>query len=94
MTETQLKNKVLKAIKEKYPQCFAQKIADKFTSGIPDLIGCFNGRFWAVELKVGRNNATPLQLHFLYKIDLAGGRTAICRSVKDVMEFLKTMEAR
>jgi len=30
-------------------------------SGVPDIVGCFNGRFWAIECKAGKNTTTALQ---------------------------------
>jgi hypothetical protein len=65
------------------------KIADKFTSGIPDLLICFDGRFLAIELKVHGNTATAIQQHQLDRIRKAGGRTAICHSVAEVKQFIK-----
>jgi hypothetical protein len=42
-------------------------------SGVPDIIGCFRGRFFAIECKAGRNKPTDLQLRELRRIDLSGG---------------------
>ena len=66
------------------------KSADRFTSGIPDLLLCKGGAFYAVELKVGRNNATPIQEFVIRKIREAGGRVCVCRSVEEVREFIET----
>ena len=30
-------------------------------SGMPDIVGCFNGKFWAIECKAGKNTTTALQ---------------------------------
>lgn len=29
--------------------------------GIPDIVGCMNGRFFAIEVKAGKNRPTKLQ---------------------------------
>jgi Holliday junction resolvase len=42
-------------------------------SGIPDIVGCFNGVFFAVECKAGRNIPTALQEREISKIRNAGG---------------------
>ncbi len=42
-------------------------------SGVPDIIGCYKGRFFAIETKAGKNKATALQLKELQKIHDAGG---------------------
>jgi Holliday junction resolvase len=42
-------------------------------SGIPDIIGCYNGRFIAIECKAGYGKATALQMRELNAIAKAGG---------------------
>jgi len=44
-------------------------------NGVSDLIICFYGIFFAVELKMDGKKLTKLQLMFSMKIDRAGGRT-------------------
>jgi hypothetical protein len=45
--------------------------------GIPDLLICCNGRFFAWELKVGSNKATKIQEHTLHQIRRAGGDATV-----------------
>jgi len=66
------------------------KTADRWTSGIPDLILCIEGKFYAIELKVGKNKPTRIQAHALEKIKSAGGYSAVCRSIDEVKDFLTT----
>jgi Holliday junction resolvase len=42
-------------------------------SGIPDIIGCKNGKFIAIECKAGYGKATALQMRELNAIAAAGG---------------------
>ena len=60
------------------------KAADRFTSGIPDLLLCIQGKFNAIELKVGSNKPTRIQEFVMREIRKAGGRVSVCRSVEDV----------
>jgi len=30
-------------------------------SGVPDIVGCYKGRFFGIECKAGKNTPTPLQ---------------------------------
>ena len=30
-------------------------------SGVPDIVGCYKGKFFGIECKAGRNTPTPLQ---------------------------------
>lgn len=48
-------------------------------AGVPDIIGCVNGRFIGIECKAGDNKATALQLRELSNIASAGGFTYIVR---------------
>ncbi len=88
-SETELKRRVIQFIKKQYPDAWIYKAADRFTSGIPDLLLCKQGRFYAVELKVGRNDVTPIQEFVIRKIREAGGRVCVCRSVEEVREFIE-----
>jgi len=72
MNESQLTRKVV-AILKKMPGLWFYKAQDKWTSGIPDIIGCIKGQFIAIELKSKKGKVTKLQAHVLGKIREAGG---------------------
>ena len=57
--------------------------------GIPDFIGCVNGRFFAIEAKAENGKATPWQERELAAIAKSGGMAMIAKSGDDVREFLK-----
>ena len=42
-------------------------------AGIPDIIGCYNGRFVAIECKAGKGKTTALQDRELARISNADG---------------------
>lgn len=46
-------------------------------SGIPDIIGCKNGKFIAIECKAGKGKPTALQERELIAICNAGGFTFV-----------------
>ncbi len=89
LSETRLKNRVIQFIRKNYPNAWLYKAADRFTAGIPDLLICKEGQFYAIELKAGANKPTPIQGHVLRKIRSAGGRAAVCRSVEEVKQFIE-----
>lgn len=89
MTESQLQRKVLRMIKLKFKEAWFYKASDKWVSGIPDILGCLSGRFFAIELKVGRNKPTPIQLATIDHIRRAGGDAAVCYTSREVEYFLK-----
>ena len=42
-------------------------------SGIPDIVGCLNGIFFAIECKANGGRPTALQLREIDRINVAGG---------------------
>jgi len=48
-------------------------------SGIPDIIGCYQGRFIAIECKAGKGKTTALQERELQWIKDAGGFVFVAR---------------
>ena len=85
MSEKDLKNQVLKYLK-KFPNVWVYHPSDKWVSGVPDILFLKDRRLWAIELKVGKNKPTKLQLHTLSKINKAGG----CAFVAYNLETVKT----
>lgn len=68
------------------PRCFAWKTHGGMygTAGIPDVVACINGRFYAFEVKQPSGKLTRLQENTLEKICAAGGTAAKVVSVEDV----------
>ena len=54
------------------------------TAGIPDIIACMNGRFYAFEVKQPGGRLTRLQEVTLEKIRAAGGVAVKVTSVEEV----------
>lgn len=46
-------------------------------AGIADIIGCYNGKFFAFECKAGGNTTTALQDKELQKVRNAGGTAMV-----------------
>jgi len=87
-SETRLKEKVLAMLRREFGDAWVYKTSDRWKAGIPDVLICRKGRFFAAELKAGNNKATRLQLYVLEQIKRAGGRVAVCRSVDQVRNLL------
>ena len=56
--------------------------------GISDIIGCYQGRFIAIEIKSPKGIVSPGQRAFLDKVNDAGGRGFVARSIEDVINGL------
>mgnify|MGYP001413596092 FL=1 len=72
------------------PRCFAWKehIGMYGTAGVPDVICCLDGRFFAFEVKTLEGRLTKLQEHTIQRIKDAGGHAFVVRSVDDVKAVL------
>lgn len=62
--------------------------------GVSDLIGIWNGKPLAIEVKAGRNKATPEQLSFLELWRAKGGIGILAYSLEDVMKALKGSDVK
>jgi len=62
-------------------------------AGIADLIGVYNGRFVAIEVKLPENKkgATKLQTWFLDKVNDCGGHAFIATKLADVLLRLEIL---
>ena len=75
---------------KKTPRCFAWKEHGGMygTAGIPDVICCLDGRFFAFEVKTTEGRVTRLQEQTIGRIKAAGGHAYVVRSVEDVKAVL------
>jgi len=62
-------------------------------AGIPDIIGCFRGRFLGIECKAGKGKTTALQDLELEKIRQAKGFAYVVNenNLQDLKELLQWM---
>ena len=59
-------------------------------TGKPDVTGCYNGRYCAIEVKIPGKKASRAQAYRLGKLRGAGALCIVATSVEDVQdEFLK-----
>lgn len=62
------------------------------TSGIPDIICCYKGRFIGMECKLPGGRLTELQKRTLAKINRAGGIARRVESVDDARTIIRQVE--
>ena len=72
------------------PRCFAWKTHGGIygTAGIPDIIACIDGGFYAFEVKQPGGRLTRLQEVTLEKLSTAGGVAIMVTSVDEVKHAL------
>ena len=71
--EAKVKSLVTRQLKELGAYYFYPTTGGFGRSGVPDIVGCFNGLFFAIECKAGSNKPTTLQQKNLDQIVQAGG---------------------
>ena len=90
MKEKTITNQILKYLKD-LPECYAFKEHGGLygTSGIPDIICCYKGRFVAFEVKNEKGKLSKLQEITIEKIRNAKGMAFKVTSLEEVKEILK-----
>ncbi len=90
MKEKAITNKILKHLKS-LPGCFAFKEHGGLygTSGIPDIIVCYKGKFVAFEVKTEKGKLSKLQEITIEKIRNAKGMAFKVTNLEEVEEILK-----
>jgi Holliday junction resolvase len=71
--EAKVKKKVKAILDELGAYHFFPLMGGFGRAGVPDIIGCYKGCFFAIECKAGSNKTTELQERELEKIRRAGG---------------------
>ena len=63
------------------------------TSGVPDIICCYKGRFLGLEVKLPSGKLTELQKRAIEKINRAGGIACRVESVEDVRAIIARVDS-
>ena len=71
--EAKVKAKVVQTLKALGAYYFYPVTGGYGASGVPDVVGCYKGKFFGIECKAGNNKPTELQKAQLEAIDGAGG---------------------
>ena len=84
--EKKVKVKVVAILKEFGAYYFYPVTGGYGASGVPDIVGCYKGRFFAVECKAGKGKTTALQDKNIAQIIACGGLTMVVNedNIEDV----------
>ena len=88
--EVKVKQAVTKQIKALGAYYFYPVTGGFGASGVPDIVGCYRGKFFGIECKAGKNKPTDLQLKNLSAIAAEGGLSLVVNednmnSVQDLL---------
>lgn len=91
MKETDIVRAILKYLKT-IDGCFAWKEHGGMygTAGIPDIIACIGGKFYAFEVKTKIGKVIALQTATIKKILACGGHAYVVHSVDEVRAVLSS----
>lgn len=62
-------------------------------SGVPDIVGSYKGKFFAIECKAGKGKPTALQLKEMIAINDSGARAIVVNenNIHDVAKLLESL---
>jgi len=88
--EKKVKTKVVAILKELGAYYFYPVTGGYGASGVPDVVGCYNGKFFAVECKAGKGTTTALQDKNIAQIRACGGRAIVVNeeNIEDVRKLI------
>jgi Holliday junction resolvase len=93
MREKELQKQVIELLSKSGAWFYHPREPKKGSDGIPDIVGCLNGKFFAIELKSPEfknpeNHLRPEQRKVLEKIKNAGGFTLVSNKLEEVVNFI------
>lgn len=89
--ETPITQKIIEALRAKGGFWFKSHGNMYQMAGLPDIIGCYQGRFVGIEVKRPSkkiSGVSSIQAHRLKQIKAAGGIAGVASSVEDAMTIL------
>ena len=87
MRENKIQSSIVRFLKRQ-EGCWVYPTCDRFTVGVPDILGCLKGRFFALEVKQPKAQLKKIQAYHLEKIRKAGGIAERVDSLKGVKKLL------
>jgi len=92
--ESKVKKAVVARLKAMGAYYFFPATGGYGKSGVPDIVGCYKGRFFGIECKAGSNKPTTMQQKNLDDIQKAVGFALVINenNVDTVLELLKGYE--
>ena len=87
-TEQQIQKKIFNYLVSQ--GCYVIKVISASKAGVHDIIGCYEGIFFSIEVKTPStcNNVSKLQEYNMDMVRQAGGHSMVAWNVEQVEEFL------
>lgn len=87
--ESAIQRKIIKYLEQE--GAYVVKVVSANKSGVPDIIGCFEGLFFAIEVKTPetKGNISPLQEHNINKVEESFGTAIVAWELSQVETMLE-----
>jgi Holliday junction resolvase len=88
--EAKVKRRITAKLKDMGAYYFYPMTGGYGRSGVPDIVGCYRGMFFGIEVKAGKNKPTALQMRNLQEIEAQDGIALVVNedNVSRVEEYL------
>ena len=95
MTEVQLTRKILKALRNRGGLWFKIHGSAYQMTGLPDIIGCYRGRFVGIEVKLpdGKNKLSQRQRLILTRLSRQGGYSRVVSSKRGALRVMDDIDS-
>ena len=94
MRESNLQAKILEYLKGYGCYCVNVHGSSYMAKGTPDILACHNGKFYAIETKVGKNCTSTAQQIQHKRIQDAGGVVIVPYTFQEFLDhFLKAVQS-
>ena len=91
MAESRLQRRIRGALEERFEGSFWFKVhGNRYTPiGMPDLLGCVEGYYCALEIKVLGKEPTPIQYTRMEQLKDAGAIVGWVNNVEDAVDLIR-----
>lgn len=87
--ETRIQQAIQAELQRRGAFCFKVHGSAFQAKGLPDIVGCIDGRFFGIEVKVPGRDAEPIQRLQLRRIIEAGGIAGVAHSVAEAVDIIE-----
>lgn len=88
--ESRLSRDIQKELRRNGAWCIKIHGSEYMPAGVPDIVGCYQGRFFAFETKLPekRSNTSVVQERMMEKIRAAGGKAQVVCTVSEAVDAM------
>lgn len=91
--ESRLSRDIQRQLRVAGAWCIKIHGSEYMPAGVPDIIGCYRGKFFAFETKLPekRSNTSVVQERMMEKIRLAGGHAQVVCTIEEALDAMKSL---